>query len=160
MAEREAPLCLLALGRTTPCRAEVAQAAPLELETVPLSMAERSYPDLVRMHQASELIRPDEVRAIDGAVTAGQEAGQDSGLDAPLSGVDCLGLGESHVRGGSTWHAQEASPPKYWRRFWMVKRPPRCDFPPLSDTYPIVNASAEVAPEPTIIHVHGAPWSY
>lgn len=140
--EREGPLCLLALGRATPCRDEVAQAAPLELETVPLSMAEKSYPDLVRMHQASKLLDADQVGAIDAVVTAGQEAGRDSGVDAPLSGLKCLGLGETIVRRGST--RQFAQEPITAEELAAIldrsSGHPRCDFPPLSDTYLIVNA--------------------
>ena len=66
--EHEGPLCLVALGRGSRCETDPGELAPLELETVPLSTEEKSYPDLVRMHHASKLLDAIEVSSIDTGV--------------------------------------------------------------------------------------------
>ncbi|MGO9062155.1 MAG: SagB/ThcOx family dehydrogenase [Candidatus Binataceae bacterium] len=145
--EREGPLCLLALGCGTPYRDDAAEPAPLELETVPLSAEEKSYPDLVRMHQASKLLDLDEVRSIDAGIAESQQAGRESDVTVPLSGVKYLGLGETIVRRGST--RQFAQEPITAEELAAIldrsSGHPRCDFPPLSDTYLIVNAVSGLA---------------
>ena len=146
--EREGPLCLLALGRATPCRDDGARAAPLELETVPLSMEEKSYPDLVRMHQASKLLDADEVGAIDAGITASQEAGRDSGRAMRRSQAsNAWGWARpscAAVRPGNSRRSR--SPPSELAAILdRSSGHPRCDFPPLSDTYLIVNAVSGLA---------------
>ena len=139
--EREGPLCLVALGRGGAGAANDRTMEPLELETVPLSMEEKSYPDLVRMHQASKLSGADEVAAVSARAAALPEAG---GGDSPAYAVKGLGLGETILRRGSTRKfAPEAIAGDELAAILDVssaRAHPRCDFPPLTDTYLIVNA--------------------
>ena len=65
--EREAPLCMVALGRTASESRQAAQPAPLKLETVALSQNEVSYDDLLKMHRASRLVSTEEVSAVASA---------------------------------------------------------------------------------------------
>ena len=62
--EREGALCLVALGSGAPAPSAEPELRPLALETIALSREEVSYPDLVRMHQASRLNDPEEVAAV------------------------------------------------------------------------------------------------
>ena len=62
--EHEGALCLVALGSGADAPAVEPELRPLDLETIPLSREEVAYPDLVRMHQASRLLSPDEVAAV------------------------------------------------------------------------------------------------
>jgi len=63
-SRREAPLSLVALGRTPPQAAAFAPSVePLALETVPLSKKEIDYPVMRAMHEASSLESEEEVRA-------------------------------------------------------------------------------------------------
>lgn len=62
--QREAPLALLALGRTTrPLPGQSPPLTPLHLETVPLSRHEVDYPELRAIHRASSLASAEEVAA-------------------------------------------------------------------------------------------------
>jgi SagB-type dehydrogenase family enzyme len=143
--EREGPLCLVALGRGSASNAVEKAIEPLELETVPLSMEERSYPDLVRMHQASKLSDADAVVAV--TAPAGAVPDQDGG-NLPAPAVKGMGLGETILRRGSTRKfAPEAIRADELAAILDVSSGhPRCDFPPLTDTYLIVNAVEGVEP--------------
>ncbi len=132
--EREAPLCIVALGSGShPGRTDM-DMPPLQLETVPLSMEEKNYPDLIAMHRASRLIDSTEVSSI--AVDHSVEPGGSE--HAP----ECSGLGETIVRRGST--RKFAEEPISARELEAIldnsSGHPYCDFPPLVDTYLIVNA--------------------
>jgi SagB-type dehydrogenase family enzyme len=140
--EREGPLCIVALGRGAPPEREEVEVPQLEMETVPLSMEEKSYPDLVRMHRASKLSGVDEVLAIaTGQVHPGAIEVSRSAWPAGS------GLGETILRRGSTRRfAQEAiSAEELTAILESSSGHPRCDFAPLGDTYLIVNAVSGVA---------------
>lgn len=140
--EREAPLCLVALGRGAESHSEPALET-LNLETVPLSDAEKSYPDLVRMHRACKILDPAEADALAVAADAAtvDEAAANPG-DAATGTLDGLGLGETIVRRGSTrTFARQSIPGQELMAILdSSSGHPRCDFPPLADTYLIVNA--------------------
>ncbi len=140
--EREGPLCLVAIGRGTPSR-DNQTVEPLELETVPFSMAEKSYPDLVRMHRASKLLDAGEVSSV-----AINEAAPDGRESAAAAGLEGLGLGETILRRGSTrkFDQEAISAEELAAILDNSSGHPRCDFAPLTDTYLIVNAVDGLAP--------------
>ncbi len=146
--EHEGPLCLVALGRGSRCQTDPGEVIPLELETMPLSTEEKSYPDLVRMHDASKLLDASEVSSIDAEVATQPQADPDGGVRQPSPDIKCLGLGETILRRGSTRKfAQEPiSAAELSAILDRSNGHPRCDFPPLSDTYLIVNAVSGLAP--------------
>jgi SagB-type dehydrogenase family enzyme len=148
--EREGALCLVALGTGAAAPVTEPELRPLGLETIPLSREEVSYPDLVRMHQESRLLGPDE-----SAVVA--DARVDSAPPPPAANAlkprclepsAALSLGETILRRGST--RQFAHKPIAAEELATImaasSRHPRADFPPLSDTYLIVNAADGIAP--------------
>jgi len=141
--EREGPLCIVALGRCTAPRNDPVDVPPLEIDTVPLSMEERSYPDLLAMHRASKLVDPNEVRSI-----AANVADAERGEAAQPPAIAGLGLGETIVHRGST--RQFAHEPISAQELAAIldnsSGHPRCDFPPLVDTYLIVSAVEGLAP--------------
>jgi SagB-type dehydrogenase family enzyme len=146
--EREGPLCIVALGRGNACRQDTSEVEPLELETVPLSMEEKSYPDLIRMHRASKLLDADEVRSLDARAPIAHEIAQGGG-DSPVhTELKGAGLGETILRRGSTRKfAEELITAEELLAILEVSSGhPRCDFPPLSDTYLIANRITGMAP--------------
>ncbi|HEV3110388.1 MAG TPA: SagB/ThcOx family dehydrogenase [Candidatus Binataceae bacterium] len=140
--EREGPLCLVAIGRGTPSSHDLT-VEPLELETVPLSMAEKSYPDLVRMHHASKLLDAGEVSSV--AISEAAPGDRESAAGASIEG---LGLGETILRRGSSrqFDREAISAEELAAILDNSSGHPRCDFPPLTGTYLIVNAVAGIAP--------------
>jgi SagB-type dehydrogenase family enzyme len=139
--EHEGPVCIVALGRgTSPDRGEI-EVPPLEMETVPLSMEEKSYPDLIRIHRASKLLDAEEVRSIATNQPGGSEVSQPAGRAG-------LGLGETILRRGSTrrFDREAISAEELAAILDNSSGHPRCDFPPLTDTYLIVNAVSGLAP--------------
>lgn len=143
--EREGPLCLVALGDGSQVTIDPGVPAPLTLETVPLSMEERSYPDLARMHLASKLVDSAEVASLAAAI---EPSAPDSAAQPLYRDMKCLGLGETILRRGST--RKFADEPITAEEIGAILNRssghPRCDFPPLSDTYLIVNAVTGVTP--------------
>jgi SagB-type dehydrogenase family enzyme len=142
-AEREGPLCLVALGHDG-SEAPTAPALPIDaltMETVPLSMEERPYPDLIRMHRASKLLDAAEVGSI-----AAPDAPERREA-APPDDVEAMGLGETIMRRGSARRfAQEPiSAQELAAILDNSSGHPRSDFAPLSDTYLIVNAVSGIA---------------
>jgi SagB-type dehydrogenase family enzyme len=143
--EREAPLCVVALGSdAAPAPADI-DVPPLEMETVPLSMQEKSYPDLLAMHRASKLLDADEVRSI-----AAQRHAPANSIAQEQSGIESLGLGETIVRRGSTrrFAREEISAEELGAILdhSSGQTDALCDSPLLTDTYLIVNAVDGVAP--------------
>ncbi len=142
--EREGPLCLVALGRGSARPSDDKVIEPLQLETVPLSMEEKSYPDLVSIHQASKLSDADEIASVTTSTAAFPEAD----VDSPARAVNGMGLGETILRRGSTRKFSEESIPgaELAAILDVSSGHPRCDFPPLTDTYLIVNAVGGLEP--------------
>lgn len=144
--EREGALCLVALGDNAGAPGAGPELRPLGLETIPLSREEVGYPDLVRMHQASSLLASGEVAAV-----------ADARVDLPpapplppqgalkpdlLAAGSGLSLGETILRRGSTrvFAHRPITAEELATIMAASSRHPRADFPPLSDTYLIVNA--------------------
>jgi len=111
-AKREAPLSLVALGRTTShAPVPLPTMAPLALETVPLSKTEVDYPAMRAMHEASSLASEEEVAAWRGeARQKGGRRKDEGGIAARLFSLQALGdeeipkdkIEEVVIRRGST----------------------------------------------------------
>lgn len=148
--EREGALCLVALGSGATSPSVEPELRPLDLETIPLSREEVSYPDLVRMHQASRLLGPDEVGEIAAEQAGSASAAPSASLVKPaaLEAGAGLGLGETILRRGSTRvFTRKPIPAAELATIMAVSsRHPRADFPPLGDTYLIVNAAEGMEP--------------
>jgi SagB-type dehydrogenase family enzyme len=151
--EREGALCLVALGSGgAAAPGAEPELRPFSLETIELSREEVGYPDLVRMHQVSRLLAPDEVAAVAGARI-------DSALPPPpraasavkpelLDASAGLGLGETILRRGSTrvFAHKPIAAEELATIMAVSSRHPHADFPALSDTYLIVNAVDAMEP--------------
>lgn len=145
--EREGALCLVALGNGAPAPGAEPELRPLGLETIPLSREEVSYPDLLRMHQESRLLGPDEVAAVaaarvDSAPLSPSSPSGNVVKPQPLDASAGLSLGETILIRGSTrvFAHKPIATEELATIMAASSRHPRADFPPLSDTYLIVNA--------------------
>jgi SagB-type dehydrogenase family enzyme len=137
--EHEAPLGIVTLGSgSEPARIDM-DMPPLQMETVPLSLEEKSYPDLIAIHRASRLIDSGEVSSVAIDYRAERHASERV--------LECHGLGETIVRRGSTRKfAQEPiSAQELAAILDNSSGHSPGDFPPLVDTYLIVNAVDGVA---------------
>ncbi|MFZ0888420.1 MAG: SagB/ThcOx family dehydrogenase [Candidatus Binataceae bacterium] len=148
--EREAPLCMVALGRTASESRQAAQPAPLKLETVALSQNEVSYDDLLKMHRASRLVSTEEVSAVASARVEPHAPAQSAGAVRPatIRPGEAAGLGETILRRGSTrvFAREPIGADELATILARSSVHPRVDFPPLSDTYMIVNAVEGMEP--------------
>ena len=144
---REGALCLVALGSGAAAPDVAPEMKPLVLETIELSREEASYPDLVNMHQASRLLTPEEVGKVAAAARAPADpipppsaatAAKPETLDAGAG----MSLGETILRRGSTraFAERPIAAGELATILAVSSRHPCADFPPLSDTYLIVNA--------------------
>lgn len=137
-------MCIVALGRTAPGGEESSEFGPLELDTIPLSATEVSYPDLVRIHSASRLASSEEAREIAEAriepahlATPGPAA-----KPLPLGDEAGMGLGDTILRRGSTRvFAREAIDAAELATIMAASSGhPQIDFPRLTETYLVVHA--------------------
>jgi SagB-type dehydrogenase family enzyme len=149
--EREGALCLVALGSGAATPEAEPELRPLDLETIELSREEVSYPDLVRMHQASRLLGRDEVAAIaDARVNSVPPAPPSANATRPepLDASAGLSLGETILRRGSTrvFAHKPITAEALATIMAASSGHPRADFAALSDTYLIVNAADGLEP--------------
>lgn len=148
--EREGAVCLVALGTGAAASGDAPEARPLGLETIPLSNEEVSYPELVGMHQASRLTSPAEAGEVAGARLEPATPATVGKIVKPalLAAEDGLGLGETILRRGSARVFAQAPIAAEELATIMAasSRHPRADFPPLSETYLIVNAVTGMEP--------------
>jgi nitroreductase len=148
--EREGALCLIALSSSAAVPVAAPELRPLELETIELSREELSYPDLVRMHQASRLLGADEVAAIADARVdiAPPRPTAWAVKPEPLDAGAGLSLGETILRRGSTRvFAHKPIPAEALATIMAASSGhPHADFAALSDTYLIVNAADGIEP--------------
>jgi SagB-type dehydrogenase family enzyme len=156
--EREGALCIVALGADAPAPGESPELRPLGLETVPLSAEEVGYPDLVRIHRESRLLDADEVAAVAAAQPAPAAATARGKVVRPkrLDTDAGAGLGETILRRGSTRVFAHAPITAEELATIMAASSghPRSDFPPLSETYLIVNAVEGMEPGAYYYHHH------
>jgi len=144
--EREGALCMVALGDNSgdPVSAAPTELKQLALETIPLSSEEVSYPDLVRMHQASRLLSAEDVAAVaDRQVDTSQSVSSVDSVESASSATHAgLSLGETILRRGSTRaFAHEPIPIADLTAILAASSGhPRADFAALTEAYLIVNA--------------------
>lgn len=154
--EREGAQCLVALGAGAAASGDSPEITPLGLETIPLSKEEVRYPDLERMHCESRLLSDDEVSAVANARPAGN-GGPIAAASAPAAKIvkperleadTGAGLGETILRRGSTRVFARApiTAAELATIMSASSGHPRADFPPLSETYLIVNAVEGMEP--------------
>jgi SagB-type dehydrogenase family enzyme len=150
-ADREGVICLVAFGRSqrigeasekaaiTPSTTAVPR---LDLDTVPLSGHEKVYDDLIEIHRASRLESIGEVRAVAEALLAIEPAPTTSESITLMPTADALGLGETILRRGSTRvFARKAITGEELATIMATSRGPlKVDFPPLVESYLIVNS--------------------
>ncbi len=148
--EREGMIALVALGHTEQPAAQSPVAEPLTLETIPLSPNEVAYPDLVKIHHESRLVTADEVATVAAAKLDSARPMSSTGaihLDT-ITSEESAGLGETILRRGSSRaFAQEAITAEELATIMAASSEhPQADFPPLTDTYLIVNAATGLEP--------------
>jgi len=150
--EREGALCLVALGSGAAAPVAEPELRPLSLETIELSREEVSYPDLVRMHQASRLLVPEVAAVADARVDSASlppaSPSDNAVKPQPLDASAGLSLGETILRRGSTrvFAHKPIAAEELATIMAASSRHSRADFPPLSDTYLIVNAVEGMGP--------------
>ncbi len=148
--EREGMIALIALGRSDEAAPSSPAVEPLTLETIPLSSTEVAYPDLVKMHRESRLVTVEEVTAVAAAkLDSVQQLSSTSALHLEtITSEESAGLGETILRRGSSRaFAQEAITAEELTTIMAASSEhPQADFPPLTDTYLIVNAAEGLAP--------------
>jgi hypothetical protein len=143
-------VALIALGRSEKPAGSSPDAPALTLETIPLSASEVVYNDLIKMHRESRLVTTAEVESVASAKLESSAAALASellhfDLIEPEEGAS---LGQTILRRGSTRaFAREAIGASELATIMYVSSAhPRSDFPPLTDTYLIVNAVSEMEP--------------
>jgi SagB-type dehydrogenase family enzyme len=148
--EREGMIALVALGHTDQSATASPELASFEFESIPLSSKEVAYPDLVKMHRESRLVTVEEVATVAGAKL--DSAPLPSSANAlhleTITSEESAGLGETILRRGSSRaFAQEAITAEELATIMAASSEhPQADFPPLTDTYLIVNAAEGLAP--------------
>jgi SagB-type dehydrogenase family enzyme len=148
--DREATVALVALGDADDPAPASPTAEPLQLESIPISPREVVYNDLVKMNRESRLTTADEVAAVASArveAAPRTEAANPLRFDA-IAPADAMGFGETILRRGSTRaFAQVPIPAEELATILAASSAhPRADFPPLTDTYVIVNAADGIEP--------------
>ncbi len=148
--DREAMVALVALGSATRPAPASPAAEPIQLESIPLSAREVVYQDLVKMNRESRLTTADEV-----AVVANAKLEASLGTPGPnplrfdtIAPEKAAGLGETILRRGSA-RAFAQLPISVVELATILEASsahPRSDFPPLTDTYLIVNSADGMEP--------------
>ncbi len=148
--EREGMIALVALGRSDEPAAPSPEIEPLVLESIPLSSREVAYPDLVKMHRESRLVTADDVATVAAAkLDSAPPSSSTSELRfETIASEDSTGLGETIIRRGSSRaFAQDAIGAQELATIMAASSEhPQADFPPLTDTYLIVNAADAMEP--------------
>ncbi len=147
--ESEGVMCLVALGSTDKARAPSPPLTPLELESIELSK-EVVYQPLVKIHRESRLESPEEVAKVSSATIAMPSAtnsGQQFHLDV-IDPADARGLGDTILRRGSAraFAHEPIGADELTTILSASSGYTNVDFPPLTETYLIVNAVDELAP--------------
>jgi len=148
--EREGMIALVALGCSDQPAAPSPEIEPLALESIPLSSKEVVYPDLVRIHRESRLVTAAEVEAVAAAkLDSAPPPPPTSALRfATIASEDSTALGETILRRGSSRaFAHDAIGAEELATIMAASSEhPQADFPPLTDTYLIVNAAGALEP--------------
>lgn len=147
---QEGLLCAVALGAGAPPPGPSPAIEPLQLETVALSAAQTTYPDLVKMHRASRLLSPDEAAAVASATMACSASGESTKACSPatMAPHQSRGLGDTILRRGSTrqFAREPIAAEELTTIMALSSSHPRGDFPRLTDTYLVINAVEGMEP--------------
>jgi nitroreductase len=148
--DREGMIALIALGRTDQAAPPSPAVEPLTLETIPLSSNEVAYPDLVKIHRESRLTTADEVATVSAAKLPPYKSTPSTNalqLET-ITSEESARLGETILRRGSSRaFAQDAITDEELATIMAASSEhPQADFPPLTDTYLIVNAADGMEP--------------
>ena len=148
--DREGMVALVALGCSEKSLEPSPAAPPLALETIPLSANEVVFSDRLKMHRESRLLTASDVESVAGAKI---ESSSESSAAAPLrfdliEPEQSMALGETILRRGSTRaFAHDAITAEELATIMAASSEHPCtDFPPLTDTYLIVNAASGMEP--------------
>ena len=148
--EREGMIALVALGRSDQPAAPSPEIGPSVPESIPLSSKEVVYHDLARIHRESRLVTADEVGAVSAAkLESAPSSSSTSELRfETIASEDSMGLGQTIIRRGSSRaFAQDAIAAEELATIMAASSEhPQADFPPLTDTYLIVNAAGALEP--------------
>jgi SagB-type dehydrogenase family enzyme len=148
--EREGMVALVALGRTDEPAPASTEVEPLELETIPLSSKEEVYPDRIKIHGESRLVTADEVATVSAAKLESVPAapGANAIRLETIASEESAGLGATILRRGSSraFAQQPISAEELATIMAASSEHPQADFPPLTDTYLIVNAADGLEP--------------
>jgi SagB-type dehydrogenase family enzyme len=151
--EREGTVALIALGYSEKPPAPSPDAPPLALESIPLSAKEVVYNDLVKMHRESRLLTAGQVQEVQSVAGAGFKSSSESSATelfrfSVIEPEEAMGLGQTILRRGSTRaFAHDAITAQQLATIMGASSEhPRADFPPLTDTYLIVNAASGMEP--------------
>src|SRR5271163_367715 len=148
--DREGMVALVALGRTDQSAAPSPAVEPLTLESVPLSLREVEYPDLIKIHRDSRLVTPEEVATVAAAKLESASTPPSGHMlqIETITSEESAGLGETILRRGSTRaFAQQAITAQELATIMAASSEhPQADFPQLTHTYLIVNAADGMEP--------------
>ncbi|MHB8383987.1 MAG: SagB/ThcOx family dehydrogenase [Candidatus Binataceae bacterium] len=146
--DREGAAALIALGAGVAASAESPALTAFPFESIALSQREVSYEPIVKFHRESRLVTSAEVSEIADAAIAVAQPRRDLIRFAAPAPDAAMGLGETIVRRGSTRQfAHESIRGEELQAILSTGRThPHADFPPLIDTYLIVNAVEGLEP--------------
>jgi SagB-type dehydrogenase family enzyme len=145
--ESEGVMCLVALGAASEAMTKSPPLTPLELESIQLSK-ELVYQPLVKMHHESRLVSSEEVARVTHAkvprppATAGEQIHFDA-----IDPADARGLSDTILRRGSAraFALEAIGADELTATLSASSGNRNLDFPPLTDTYVIVNAVYDLA---------------
>jgi SagB-type dehydrogenase family enzyme len=136
---REAALALLALGRA-PAVGESRDPEPLEVEAMPLSRSEPSFPLVEEMHAASTLATAEQIGRYRQATAAESRVGVDLTAGEPLEDV-------IRRRGSAREFTLDSVPSLQLAAILSAANGPiPADGSPVTGTYVIANAVSDVSP--------------
>ena len=148
--EREGMIALIALGHTDQPAPPSPEIEPLALESIPLSSREVAYADRAKMHRESRLVTADEVATVAAAKldSAPRSSSANELRFETVASEDSAELGETILRRGSSRaFAQDPITAEELATIMAASSEhPQADFPPLTDTYLIVNAANGLEP--------------
>lgn len=145
---REGAMCLVALGSTEKAMTSSPPLTPLELESIELSH-EVAYQPLIKMHRESRLESVAEVKRVARAIIATPVVTSCEQLRFDvIDPADARVLGDTILRRGSSraFEHEAIGADELATILSLSSGHANIDFPPLTDTYLIVNAVDDLAP--------------